>query len=423
MECPEFKLALAQENVRLNEANRVVSTVTGEVLPLRTGSGGMKSLFSALAPMVPVSSTNAITIDTEYASVGSGDTVTVASIDFEKDTCYTEVLDADVYEKRHSNEPKRLQKGQLGVGRGPSGGSGTSNSHPADETMVVEPPDTERRSTRSQTMGRPSFEGSQSALQEGPGGPKFRLASKLSESVSVSDVGEKIMDSPITLNMRELFAVSTDISNYVAQQTRKHRLPVNSTTAATTDDSETPVTGSATAGTVPERSSVNQVSLYACPSSRVKVTLNASHSCWSLLDDGSEINIMPWRTWERLNYPIDTDIQWRVNSFEGRKDENGAVLGVCHGLPVDIGGVEVKTHVFVVENCEHNFILGCPWQRLSRASMVNEDERHVTWRIWSLDGRRVVQFVGVKADHERNKYHARWPLGGVNDGPASPLKA
>ena len=231
------------------------------------------------------------------------------------------------------------------------------------------------------------------------------------------------MDSPITLNMRELFAVSTDISNYVAQQTRKHRLPVNSTTAATTDGSAIPVTGSATAGTVPERSSVNQVSLYACPSSRVKVTLNASHSCWSLLDDGSEINIMPWRTWERLNYPIDTDIQWRVNSFEGRKDENGAVLGVCHGLPVDIGGVEVKTHVFVVENCEHNFILGRPWQRLSRASMVNEDEGHVTWRIWSLDGRRVVQFVGVKADHERNKYHARWPLGGVNDGPASPLKA
>jgi len=46
-------------------------------------------------------------------------------------------------------------------------------------------------------------------------GPKYQLALKLSEIVNVTNVGEKIMDSSITLNMRELFTVSTDISNYV----------------------------------------------------------------------------------------------------------------------------------------------------------------------------------------------------------------
>jgi hypothetical protein len=114
------------------------------------------------------------------------------------------------------------------------------------------------------------------------------------------------MDSSITLKMHELFAVSSDVSLFINDQTRKHRLPVEpkSNTAATS------VNANAESPYDVNVSVMSTQHLYACPSSHAKAILDRDLTYWGLIDHGSEVNLIPRRVYERLdNVPIDTDIQ------------------------------------------------------------------------------------------------------------------
>jgi hypothetical protein len=220
---------------------------------------------------------------------------------------------------------------------------------------------------------------------------KYRLASKINETVTIADVGEKIMDTPIHLNLRELCAVSPEISGYMHDQTRKHRLPIDPSVPA---------------------ANVNTMSLgkplYACASARAKVVVNGEVKVNALLDNGSEVNIMSKRLFQQLdNLPIDTDIKWKINAFNTKnEDDASGVLGVCHKVSVDIGGVEVDIPIFIMEDSVQDLLLGRPWERKVRALYINEDDGSYTVHIKSPDGRRIVKFCAASATHERNRKFA-----------------
>ena len=126
------------------------------------------------------------------------------------------------------------------------------------------------------------------------------------------------------------------------------------------------------------------------------------------MDNGSEVNMMPRRVFETLDLPIDTDIRWRINTYNSDTDlEDHGPVGVCHSVPIDVGGVEINQPVFVVEHANQDLLLGRPWERAVRAEYINEDDGSLTARIKSPDGRRVVQFCACKAEHERNREYAR----------------
>ena len=106
---------------------------------------------------------------------------------------------------------------------------------------------------------------------------------------------------------------------------------------------------------------------HACPSARMKVCLNDDIKVEGLLDDSSELNIMSKRAFEKLRHPIDCDINWRINGYDVKAEdeiielkEGDNLLGVCHDVLVDIGGVAVKQHVFVVKHFSSDLILGRP---------------------------------------------------------------
>jgi hypothetical protein len=211
------------------------------------------------------------------------------------------------------------------------------------------------------------------------------------------------MDSPITLNLRELFAVSSEVSAFVNDQTRKHRLPIDPASGVTS------ITASATSYFDASASATTAHHLYACPSSRAKVTLDGSLGTWGLIDHGSEVNLIPRRIYERMdNLPVDTDIEWTINAYHqsGRTPPNG-MIGVVHALSIDVGGVEVKLPVFVVEEAFQDLILGRPWERAVRAIITNNNDGSVSVQIHSEDGRRAVRFTGVTGDHERNREFAK----------------
>ena len=96
-----------------------------------------------------------------------------------------------------------------------------------------------------------------------------------------------------------------------------------------------------------EINSTSPTPLYAALSGSVNVTFNSQVKVNSLLDDGSEMNIIPRRTFDKLDFPIDIDVQGKITSCESKSPPDGCV-GVCHGLPVDFGGVEVKVPIFVL---------------------------------------------------------------------------
>ena len=92
-------------------------------------------------------------------------------------------------------------------------------------------------------------------------------------------------------------------------------------------------------------------------------------------------------------------------------DEHGSI-SICHEVPIDIGSMEVKQPVFIVEYCNNDLILGCPWECMVRAEYINEDDGSYTAKIKSPDGRQIVQFCAVKSEHERNREFARHAEGG-----------
>ena len=118
--------------------------------------------------------------------------------------------------------------------------------------------------------------------------------------------------------------------------------------------------------------------------------------------------MMPRRVFERLNLPIDTDIRWRINTYNTDFElESCGPIDVCHDVSLDIGGVIVKQQVFVVEYSNEDLILGHPWERAQRAEYINEDDGSYTVKIKSPEGRRMVEFCRVPAEHERNHEFAR----------------
>jgi hypothetical protein len=148
---------------------------------------------------------------------------------------------------------------------------------------------------------------------------------------------------------------------------------------------------------------------YACPSGQAKVTLDDQVQVTALLDDGSELNLLPRRIYEQLDLPIDTEIDWRINGYDTKAkeeleglDRRGNLLGVCHDVWVDIRGVGVKQHLFIIEHANADLILGHPWGHSTRAEFKNEDNGTYTVRIKSQDGRCFVKFIAAPAEHERN---------------------
>jgi hypothetical protein len=199
------------------------------------------------------------------------------------------------------------------------------------------------------------------------------------------------------LNLRELFAVSTEVSSFVNDQIRKHRFPVDPVSVTYVSTSMTSYFDASTNSTMGHH-------LYACPSSHAKVTLDSSLGTWGLFDNGSEVNLIPRRIYERMdNLPIDTDIDWTINAYhQSRKAPPNGMIGVIHALSIDVGGVEVKIPVFVVKEAFRDLILGRPWERAVWAILANNNDGSVSVQIHSEDGHCAVRFTGVTGDHERN---------------------
>ncbi|HEU4342387.1 MAG TPA: retropepsin-like aspartic protease [Candidatus Binatia bacterium] len=400
--CSEFTAALQSGITRFNENRRLINCATGEELAVMYGRGGMKALISNSPPASAVNvSTRNILLDDPYAHVGHG-AILRTTLDFEKGTRVDEIVDVNVDEKRKRDSEPRFRnvrpRTETNSAPAPAAATPPERRMPRDEAVDTEMSDVPPlQPLQPLQRSQPVVNGPPPAEP----GKKFKLASDLSQTVSTSQIGEKIMDTPVQLSIREILAVSGDVTGYLHDQTRKRRIPIEPVAAST------PVV----AGTSATSADVNSTALksyYALPSGHAKVILDDRVAINATLDNGSEVNLMPKRTFDQLELPIDTDIHWRINAYDTDAElESSGPIGVCHDVPVSIGGVEVKQHFFVVKHSNADLILGRPWERAVRASYINEDDGSYTVLIKSPDGLREVTFCAAKAEHERNREAAR----------------
>jgi hypothetical protein len=212
------------------------------------------------------------------------------------------------------------------------------------------------------------------------------------------------MNAPIMLTIKEFLAVSPEMANYIHDQTRRRRSPIDASAS-----SEEPATANARTTSVVDFGKA----YYALPSGHAAVVLDDQLKVRGLLDNGSELNIMSEENFRKMDYPIDGNIQWRINGFDSKIEQelderyslggHGSVLGVLHDVPVNIGGIMVKQHIFVISYLPAGLILGRPWERSTRATFVNEDDGNLTVTIRSPDSMKEIKFVAAHANNERNR--------------------
>ncbi|KAL3682808.1 hypothetical protein R1sor_000830 [Riccia sorocarpa] len=140
---------------------------------------------------------------------------------------------------------------------------------------------------------------------------------------------------------------------------------------------------------------------WARATTQTKVKLEGlAEPVMALVDHGSEINIITQEIWERGQWPIEKDHGW---AFRSANNERSQMYGACPNVRVKIGDVEVDQHFFVHSTASFPVILGQPYITAVRMeTKVMNDGSHFA-RIRSLDGSRAVQFLTVRANHERNK--------------------
>jgi hypothetical protein len=388
-ECPTFDTVFKSGGVGFNNQGRVILTSTGQELIPAYGRGGMKAFYES-QPQAPVPvrqvSVNAISFDDGF---GSSAGTRITKLDGE------EWVDVSVEEKRKRDGMDFVKNARPRMNApippppAPPGGSPAS---PASQTQP--------------TGGTAPPPGPMEVDEDNSTKPKYKLQSELGKTISTVDIGEKIMNTPVMLTIKEFLAVSPEMANYIHDQTRRRRSPI--------EESSSPSSSTVTTANAQTTSFIDfGKAYYALPSGRAAVVLDDQLKVRGLLDGGSELNIMSEENFKKMDYPIDGNIQWRINGFDSKieqelderyhLDGNGRVLGVLHDIPVNVGGVTVKQHIFVISYLPAGLILGRPWERSTRATYANEDDGNLTVTIRSPDNMKEVQFIAASADHERNR--------------------
>jgi len=240
---------------------------------------------------------------------------------------------------------------------------------------------------------------------------KFKLASELSKTISVANIVDKIMDSQVQLTIREILAVSKDIAGSLHEGTKLRHTPIDISTTKVGDYIEDG--SSAPSPSINVNVIATPSTYYALPSGHAKVLINNDFLVSATLDSSSEVNVMPHRIFNKMGLPINDSISWHINAFNSNQGSSepgtspSGMVGVCHDVLIDIGGIAVKQYIFIVEHCNADLLLGHPWECAVCATADNIDNGELIVTIRSPDGRREAKFIAAHAKHECNCRDAR----------------
>uniref|UniRef100_A9U5I6 Predicted protein n=1 Tax=Physcomitrium patens TaxID=3218 RepID=A9U5I6_PHYPA len=120
----------------------------------------------------------------------------------------------------------------------------------------------------------------------------------------------------------------------------------------------------------------------------------------ALVDHGFEINLMSKDLYKKQKWPIDMEHGWAIRAANNTR---GELYGACPDNKIWIGDIATEQHFFVQDKTSYPLILGQPYITAIQMETKVLDDGSAYARICSEDGRKVVQFLIVPPNHERNR--------------------
>ena len=96
--------------------------------------------------------------------------------------------------------------------------------------------------------------------------------------------------------------------------------------------------------------------LYTCISPKCKARIEYIEF-EMLIDSGAELCLISREVFQELGIPIDFSIVWSVGSPNNQETK---AYGICHNVPVAVGGISTRCRFLVLENLSQDVILGRP---------------------------------------------------------------
>lgn len=219
-----------------------------------------------------------------------------------------------------------------------------------------------------------------------------------SQDALINRVVEQILDTNIPISISAVLGMSTQASKKMNEFLHRKRVPVpttrpfnvksahvNEAAHNVLDDSEEDIEGEFTPP------------LYTHAIGRVKVKINGQ-DITAIIDTGSEINVMPKKTWARLGCHLREDGK---HTMVSANSQASLLLGIAEDLDISIGQLRASAHFFVTEKATWDLLLGMPVLSQLRAKIWFE-QRSLWLRLTDDEG-HVVRIRSTLAADNRNR--------------------
>jgi hypothetical protein len=194
------------------------------------------------------------------------------------------------------------------------------------------------------------------------GRPKpFLRQSEISSNIAEHQVVNQILDTPVTLRVREVLASSKELSDQVTEMLRRRNPKPTAALVAETQDLED--------------CTVNSVAVHQLTPMTKGQLLELRMECdgrpiTAIIDTGSQLNVVSRKAWKSvICRPMDVQHVLTMNDANGGE---GVLRGLVQNVPLSCGGVTTKANLFIGESPPFDLLLGRPWQR---SNFVSIDER------------------------------------------------
>ena len=211
---------------------------------------------------------------------------------------------------------------------------------------------TRRPPTRSEKLDRIAME-----QQAEYGRPKIVRKAEIASDLAELQVIRNILNTPVTLPMREVLASSKELSDQLRVMIKR-----KNTVAAV------PVVSNVT---VPPHVKTKAVFLEG--SQERLITLNmmcGEYPITAIIDTGSQLNVVSEECWKQaIGKPMDMKQTIEMNDANGGK---GTLSGLVSDVALSCGAVKTKANLYIGKNAPFDMLLGRPWQL---GNLVCIDER------------------------------------------------
>ena len=276
-----------------------------------------------------------------------------------------------------------------------------------------------KRETESPKMVSPDIEKGKDKKS-----PSFKLLSDIEASTDLKKVlEERILDSKVELSLRELLGIAKkEFHDAIIDGIKRKRQSIEAaenpgsevkkaTVEVLKGEPSSSIVGTQAIATTTFEEKPKELKSYyakkhwarATTETPVKIE-NLEDPVVALIDHGSEINLISYDIYRKGGWPMETNHGWRVKSANSTTEQ---LHGACPNIKVTIGDVPMEQHFFIQKTSSYPVILGQPYITSSRMETKVLEDGSAYARIRSTDGKRSVQFLTVRQEHDRNKEELR----------------